>query len=203
VFNADYGDRMGIYRLTCSFARDSIFAKDAIVMTPHFQVNGALQDPDQLCEDLATALDAWDSGTGQTTVRAYDAESAPPNYPLGEAIRNQGAAPSTTGVREVAICLSYFAGQTRPRRRGRLYVSCSLAGLSTSAARPSLANRQKVADLVPIFATLGGVNVDWVVWSRADSAARKVSNWWVDDAYDIQRSRGLVATTRLEGTTGG
>jgi len=194
---------MAIYRLQVAFARDTTLPADQLIITPHFVINGVLVDPDQLCEDLATALDAWDSGTGQLNVKAYDAQGTPPVYPVGDATRNVGAAPLSSGVREAAVCLSFYADQNRPRKRGRLYIPATLLGNVTAAARPSGPARQLVADLVPIFANLGGANVDWVVFSRADNTARKVTNWWVDDAWDIQRSRGLRTTARLEGTTSG
>jgi hypothetical protein len=73
----------------------------------------------------------------------------------------------------------------------------------TTSARPTSAVRNRVAELVPILAGLGGLDVDWVVYSRVTDTARKVTNWWVDDAWDIQRRRGLRPTTRTEGTTSG
>jgi len=193
---------MAVYRFQCSFTRDTTFARDRLMLTPHFDVGG-LGPPDiqALAEDLATGLDAWDAGLGQLDVVAYDAQGTPPVYPVADATRNVGLAPAATGVREVAVCLSYFSGVNRARRRGRLYIPATLGGISTTATRPSPANRQKVADLVPLFTNLGGTNVDWCVYSKVDNVARPVTNWWVDDAWDIQRSRGLAPTTRLEGTT--
>lgn len=191
---------MPVWRLQCAFSCDTTFPTDQLIMTPHFRDSGVGTDPDGLCSDLATALDTWDNAVRQIRVTAYDAQGTPPVYPQGEHILNLGAAPATTTVREVAICLSYFSGVNRPRNRGRLYVPAALGGIATSGSRPSLANRQKVADLVPILTGLGGADVDWVVYSRVDNQARPVSNWWVDDTWDIQRSRGLRPTTRLEGT---
>ena len=67
--------------------------------------------------------------------------------------------------------------------------------------RPSQTTRDKVAELAPILAALGGVDVDWSVWSKVDGQARAVTNWWIDDEWDTQRLRGLRGATRTEGTT--
>lgn len=194
---------MPVWKLQVAFSRDTLFPADQLIITPHFNDSGVGTDPQGLCDDLADALDAWDQGTGRLVVTAYDAQGTVPVYPQGEAIRNAALFPAATGCREVALCLSFFSEQNRPRNRGRLYIPCSIAGLSTGTPRPSLANRQKVADLVPIFAGLGGADVDWCVYSRADDDAKTVTDWWVDDAWDIQRSRGLLPSTRLAGTTSG
>lgn len=194
---------MPLWRLQCAFSADTLLPRDQLIITPHFNDAGALSDPRQLCQDMAEGLDAWDGATRQITVKAYDAEGTPPVFPAGEHEVNTSLAPAATGIRQAAVCLSFFAGQNRPRLRGRLYVPGGVAGLTTTQARPTSAHRQKVADLVPLFAGLGGLDVDWVVYSRRDATARKVTDWWVDDVWDIQRSRGLTETARLTGTTGG
>lgn len=192
--------------MQCAFQRDSTFPRDAMIINPHFKDTAIAPgggDPQGLADDLAAALNGWDNQIGQITVKAYDAESAPPNVPVAEAVVNQGAAPATTVPRELAVCLSFYAGLNRARRRGRLYIPAAIASIGVSSARVASSGRDKVAALVPIFAGLGGLDVDWVVWSRVEQTARTVTNWWVDDAWDIQRSRGLQATARLEGTTSG
>jgi hypothetical protein len=61
----------------------------------------------------------------------------------------------------------------------------------------------KVMALGPIFANLGGSDVDWIVWSRKNHTATKVQNYWVDDEWDTVRSRGLKRSTRQVATTSG
>jgi hypothetical protein len=191
---------MPIWRLQCAWSVDTLLPKDRLIITPHFDDHGVTTDPDGLCEDLATALNTWDNAARQIVVTAYDAQGTVPVLPQGEAVRNPDLAPATVGVREVALCLSFYSEVNRPRTRGRLYVPAALAGIGTGTARPNSTQRQKVGDLATIFADLGGPDVDWSVYSRADDEARPVSNWWVDDAWDIQRSRGLDPSTRLTGT---
>jgi hypothetical protein len=192
---------MPVWRLQTTWQLDSAFPKDGITITPHFNDAGALTSPDSLCEDLATALQTWVAATGQLTIRAYDAQGTVPVLPQGEAIRNAGAVMNLAQPRELAICLSFFNERNAARRRGRLYIPKALADNTSLGLRPSGAQQTKVAALAPIFANLGGADVDWCVYSRADDQARPVTNWYVDDEWDIVRSRGLRSTSRLSGTT--
>lgn len=197
---------MGIARLQVAIAADSLLPRDAMVITPHFKVTtipfvvGA--DWDALADDLAQAVWSWIGGDHQVTVDAYDAEGPPPHFPLGHAVAGSGAAPASGGPRELAVCLSYYAGVNRAGHRGRLYVPATLIG-GSFGLRPSSTIQTKVGSLVPILADLGGVNVDWCLWSRTRSVGETVTNWWVDDEWDVIRSRGLRPTSRTSGTTSG
>lgn len=190
---------MPVWRMQCSFQMDSSFPRDAMIITPHFNDTLPGSDPEGLCEDLAVALGAWAPSGGAITVKAYDAQGTPPVYPAADFTVRPGTAPTSSVNRDVALCLSFYAGQNRPRQRGRLYVPCAIKSISPGSARPSAVQQQQVADLVPIFTGLGGTDVDWVVYSRLDNQPRSVSHWWVDNAWDTQRRRGLQPTSRLEG----
>lgn len=192
-----------IVRLQCAMLADTAFPRDRMVINPTFEMTGALHDPQQLATDLATALDSYWTSIGEIIVKAYDVEGTKPVYPSGSSTKNASAMRNSTLPRELACCLSFYAGQNVPRRRGRLFLPISLVTGAAVTLRPSTAVRTKVSELVPILAGLGGVDVDWVVYSQRDHAAHKVTNWWVDDEWDVQRSRGLRATTRLTGTTSG
>jgi len=193
---------MPIWRLQSWFGFDSAFARDRMMITPHFDDRGLGTDPQGLCDDLAAQLDTWTPGTMEIGVRAYDAQGSQPVFPQGEKILNPASTPATGTPREVSLCLSYYSGHNRPRYRGRLYIPGAAFG-AVMGLRPSAGNMTKVMALGPIFAALGGVDVDWVVYSRAQNAAHKVSNYYVDDEWDIVRSRGLRPTTRQAATTGG
>jgi hypothetical protein len=54
---------------------------------------------------------------------------------------------------------------------------------------------------VPILTALGGLDVDWVVYSRVDNRSSPVTDWFVDNSWDTQRRRGPRATSRITGTT--
>ena len=191
---------MPLWRLQVQIAADTTLPRDALVLTPHFNDAGALTDPESLCQDLADGIAAWSAVPRQVIVTAYDAQGTPPVFPAASAIVNTGVAPESGMPREIAVCLSFYATRNLPRQRGRLYIPALAMGLSLGV-RPTLGGaRQKVADLVPILADLGGADVDWSVFSRRDAVARSVSNWWVDDEWDTVRSRGLRPSARTEGT---
>lgn len=172
------------------------------MITPHFNDSGATTDPDGLCNDLANALSAFFTGAREINVKAYDAQGTVPVFPQGDATVNAGLAPASTAPRELAVCLSFFSERNLPRQRGRLYIPYQLlGGGAPSTARPTLAIRDSVALLVPIFTDLGGADVDWCVYSRRDDTARPVTNWFVDDEWDVIRSRGLRPSDRSAGTT--
>lgn len=194
---------MPVWRLQCAMASDTAFVRDKAIITPHFNDQGVGTDPQQLCDDLSTALVTYfNLQARQVEVTAYDAQGTPPVDPQGYSIRNAALVPAATSPREIAVCLSFYSGTNRPTRRGRLYLPFwMLGGSGTLAGRPASVTRDKVGALAPILANLGGVDVDWCVWSRKEKVARPVTNWWVDDEWDTVRSRGLRPTVRLEGTT--
>lgn len=191
---------MPIWRLQCTWALDSALPRDRIVMTPHFDDGGALTNPQNLCNDLLAALQTWTNSTGEVAVRAYDAQGSKPVFPQGEAIANAGLFMSPNVPRELAVCLSFYSQRNLPRQRGRLYMPLPLIGTALSA-RPNVGHFGKGSSLAAKFQALGGADVDWCVYSRVDNVARPVTHWWMDDEWDVQRSRGLRGTTRTTGTT--
>lgn len=195
---------MPIWKLQVAIAADSVFPRDKMVMTPHFNDQGATTDPQSLCTDLAAALKPWitNSQGHQIEVTAYDAQGAVPVVPQGYAVVSAGLAAAMPCPREIAVCLSFYSGFNRARQRGRLYVPYGLIGTAAGLdVRPSATVRTKIGTLAPILQDLGGVDVDWCIFSKVGNVARPVTNWWVDDEWDTVRSRGLRATTRTQGTT--
>ena len=193
---------MPVWKMQCAWALDSLFPRDKVIITPHFNDEGVGSDPQGLAEDLAAALHTWDASTAQLEVTVYDAQGTVPVAPVGYAIQAAGVSPATTAPREIACCLSFYSGFNRPRSRGRLYLPFHFLGASSSIAnRPSAAHRTKAGQLATVFQDLGGVDVDWCVYSKTDHAPKPVTNWWVDDEWDTVRSRGLRSTVRTSGTT--
>lgn len=111
---------------------------------------------------------------------------------------------------EVAICLTFHsnygsdvefgAGGLRPRARdrGRVYIG-ELGGVGESAGvtQDLVVSGTTVATIAAAAARLrDDVNTSWCVWSRADAALKPVTAGWVDNAFDIQRRRGVDATAR-------
>jgi hypothetical protein len=196
---------MTIIRAQVAWGADLPDIRHRFVITPHFnhQAGLALGSPDwqSLCDDLATSMAAYSTQQRETTVKLYDAQQAAPAYPQASKTLNLGDYPASTSPRELALCLSYKAGDG-PRRRGRLYVPFNLTGSTTVGKRPVFAHMEKVAALAPLLRALGGANVQWGVWSRRDSAFYPAQTAYVDDEWDIMRSRGLEPTTTLPAGTG-
>ena len=194
---------MSIWRLQVAYQLDTAFPRDKMVITPHFRTDSTIlpADVDALCEDLASACQANGMGTGELTLKGNDAQGSVPVVPQATAIRNAGVVDTSSGPREVALCLSFFSGQNVPRKRGRLYFSMSFLNSAASTLRPSSGQITGVANFATVFQELGGTDIDWCIDSRADDAAYPVTNWYVDDEWDIVRSRGLRATSRTSGTT--
>lgn len=192
---------MPVWKLQTQIWMDSVLARDAFVITPHFNQGGIGSDAQSLCDDWAAFIDTWTPLVHQITVKAYDAQGSVPVYPEGEATLNVGSAPAGDAPREVALCLSFYADRNIPRHRGRLYIPHNIVNTSESL-RPSAGERDFLGELAQGAADLGGVDTDWCIFSRSDNVARSVSTWWVDDEWDTVRSRGLRATTRTMGTVG-
>lgn len=196
-------------RASCSWQLGSMLPRDAVQITPCFrhQRIDPLQGTDwtQLATDLANGLNTWRTqpANQQLTVRLYEIGLPPINRPKATVVLNPAQSVESSVPREVALCLSFFGGNNEPHNRGRLYIPPTLFTGGVPTVRPTQAMRDKVGELAGIFAGLGGVDVDWIVWSKTRAAATKVTNWYVDDEWDTQRRRGLKPTTRSSGTTGG
>lgn len=94
----------------------------------------------------------------------------------------------------------------RPRQRksGRIYVGpltvATLDGTLTVASRPTSALMNAVLEgadaLVAACDLYGGALLQWCTWSRANAAVYPITSVSVDNAFDIQRRRGVDATNR-------
>jgi hypothetical protein len=194
---------MAVYRCVLSTWMDTTNPTDAMQVTPHFSVSTPLADEQALCDDLLEGWRTWVAAGFQGTqmrCTVYNAQGAPPHYPLATKEINTGVATASTINRDVAVCLSYYSQVNRPRHRGRLYIPCVLTGSAASGGVVSSTIMTKVAALVPVFTGLGGVDVDWCVYSRVDDTPRSVSNWWIDNSWDTQRRRGRKADARQQGS---
>jgi hypothetical protein len=180
-------------------------ARDNVVNSAYFEDHGDTTDADGLAQDLATALAPntyfW-MGCNKIRVKLYDMAEPEPRDIQGEAVATR-AAPGTSGPREIAVCLSFFAANNRPRNRGRLYLGP--VTFQQIGERPNTSVRDQAIAVGTILRNLGGVDVDWSVYSPTihqlsgvEAAFQPVSTMWVDDEWDTVRSRGYRATTRTQ-----
>lgn len=178
------------------FALDSTLPRDVVTINPCYSGD----DPQALANALKVNLMAHAViGVDHPfVIKVYNAEKAPPNYPLATASNGTGSA-STGFPREVAMCLSYYSTYNRPGYRGRLYIPAAFLG-GALGLRPTTV---QMNNCLAFGNTLGkGLPSahNLVVYSRHQAKSFGVSNTWVDDEWDTVRSRGLKSTTRVLGT---
>lgn len=196
---------MAVIRAQCACIINPTAPRDWMLMTPHFDFGLPLAQYQDFAEDLANALQAWQGAAAtprKWNVKLYDVAGLPPHYPLGEATTATGDTSESPWPRELAMCLSFYSEHNRPRQRGRVYTHPGWSFAAGSlGARPSQGVIDKTLALGVVFKDAGGPDVDWVVYSRVDREARPVTDYWVDDEWDIQRRRGQKSTKRSTGTT--
>jgi hypothetical protein len=189
---------MAIYRVQIGFPFDSVFPRDVVTINPHYLGDNAQAIVDRIKANLIASTHV--GAAGAFTIKAYDATKAPPSYPIAQATNGTGFWTSIA-PKEVSLCLSYFAAWNRPTFRGRLYIPNHFIG-GTLGQRPTPTQRQSCADWATLL-TSGMSGQSLAVYSRKMKTAAGVTDWWVDDEWDIQRSRGGKPTTRLAGTLPG
>lgn len=127
----------------------------------------------------------------------------PPNYPYDTDTFNLSAAPSGTAQPdELAVCLSFqgnrVAGEPQARKRGRIY----FGPLDSTAIGGNRPNAPLITALAGAGDALGtaviaiGAGNWWTVWSPTSGTSANVADGWVDNAFDIQRRRGVLPTSR-------
>ena len=184
-------------------------ARDRVVTTFHIDTDLDTVTPDvepgnNIAADAAELFASWMPGIqGFAGWDCFVYQHGRPRGtpPVLKEFSSAGGAPAAGGPREVALCLSYYADLNQPRRRGRMYLGPWTQG--AMAERPGTSQMQALQSLANGISALGGINVQWVQYSRADGEFRNVTNWFVDNEWDTIRSRGLRPDSRLTGTVSG
>jgi hypothetical protein len=185
-------------RIQMSFQFDSSFPRDAVTINPSYLTG----DPAALLNVLKTNLIAGIPNGANTpfVLKAYNHKTPPPSYPLSTVTNGTGFL-TTAYPRELALCLSFYAGQNRPGQRGRVYLPVQFLG-STTQLRPNstqMTNAMQFAQQV-LNHNLPSGDV-WCVYSRAHATSLPISDYWVDNEWDIIRSRGLRGDQRQTAVT--
>lgn len=197
---------MAIWKLATSVAVDGLLPRDRMMINPVINDTLGGGDIEQLCVDWNGALTnhfAWNPSGPEVMVKAYDVTKHPHGPPAAVSVVRTGQSLTSAVPREIALCLSFYSEYNAKRRRGRLYIPmCWMTGTTTPmAARPGSTFMDFVMGLGEKLEDLGGVDDDWSIWSPSDNVARKVTNYWCDNEWDIQRPRGRRGTTRVTATT--
>lgn len=172
----------------------------------------ALTLPDPY-EDIAAAFKgAYDGFRSQfpSTVaqdlhnlRIYNMTDPEPRAPVYEEDYSFTSAPDgVPTASELAICVSFqgarVSGTPQARRRGRVYLGPTERDSSTTSGRPNstLINAAAAFGQYILDASESNVEWTWCVYSTVDDELVPVTNGWVDNAYDVQRRRGLAPNAR-------
>jgi hypothetical protein len=155
-----------------------------------------------VAQSIADAYASIDRGSfvfGAIQVRAYDFDGVLPSGPP-VAVREANQAASgplqVPGPREVACALSYRAGPSTPRSRGRIFLG-PVAGIRTGEEYIGQAVGNAAKDLGLKLLQIVTLGAEWSLYSRRVQAFAAITNFSVDNAWDTQRSRGLPATANL------
>lgn len=137
-------------------------------------------------------------------LKLYDVDDPMPRAPVYTNVFNLAAAPTgQTMPPEVASCLSFqgvkVSGQPQNRRRGRVFVGPlkTTALDATGRFGAGFMTTLKTAGQDLLVASAAAPSWTWGIHSPltiGDFVA--VNNGWVDNAPDIQRRRGTLATAR-------
>lgn len=166
----------------------------------HYEIN-APDTVEGTCDDIAAAYVLLNPILGDVvgaTIKVY----TPGANPGGPDFQKDYATVTgeQNGVREVACCLSYATvddpDASTARRRGRIYVG-PLDSSTMQSQRPDSGMRDFVLDFGEALASAGSAsNTTWLMYSQTDAVYVKIESIYVDDAWDVQRRRGLAPTMR-------
>jgi hypothetical protein len=180
-----------------SFQLDSALPRDAVTISPCYNGDDAQALANGLKANLIASVHVGPSVPFKISV--YNATKPPPNYPLAVASNGTGSL-ATTGPRELALCLSYFSVANRPSQRGRLFIPWAFLQ-GAVGLRPTSGQITAALDFGTVLGKSLPANHTWAVHSRKHdtTSAAVITDIWVDDEWDVIRSRGLKSTTRQTG----
>lgn len=209
---------MTVLRMMINIPADSGLSEDICVNNLHWETDDVLPATLNVIEGwVSTFYNAWAAYRSpqwtweQTTVKWYKMGDPPPRAPVREVSLALNASTGTQALPpELALCCSFqgnrVSGIPQARQRGRIYLG-PLAGVAadTTLARPANAFTTAVQSAADALITVmtGDTNKHWIVFTKyagpvpggGDWHAR-VTNGWIDDAWDIQRRRGNRPTSR-------
>lgn len=134
------------------------------------------------------------------TLKVYDLSDPEPRVPrITETVTSSGAGSSERLPNELAVCLSFqgaaISGLAQARRRGRLFIGPLSGGAwNPATARPSDVFMTDLATAA--IRLVEDTATRWAVYSTVLNAAAAVTDGWVDNAFDVQRRRGLAPTIK-------
>jgi hypothetical protein len=137
------------------------------------------------------------------TFEWYRESDTKPRAPIRITTWNLTASPTGNPLpSEVCLCMSFQATQVsgvpQARRRGRIFIGpLDVTSLETDGRPPSTARLAiNNAGGALLDASQASTTWKWAVYSRVLGTGSDVANGWVDNAFDIQRRRGIQPNLR-------
>ena len=163
-------------------------------------MNGDLSDLyNDISDHLSSAIDPSNS-----RIKWYNLDTPAPRFPFLELPMDSFITTSTSALpSELAIVSSFQAdpvqGVNQARRRNRVYLG-PLGGntINTTDGRIGSLATGIIKDAFVNLAqnSNGALSWAWVIYSPTSGVYTAVDSGWVDNAFDIQRRRGIEATIR-------
>jgi hypothetical protein len=177
-----------------------------------YWIDGDASRLDEVVAELKASYDLWrpemSSLVRQTNhvTKFYDLEDPEPRAPVYQQTWALAVAPALQAVPpEVSLCVSFqgdqVSGQPQARRRGRNYlpfVGSTSVGADGRPDAACVASALAWGSNLLDYSLVPG-NPTWVVNSTFGVPLEftvEITNVWVDNEFDTQRSRGRDATTR-------
>lgn len=142
---------------------------------------------------------------GGLRCKIYNLGDPVPRPPLIDTLMpSLGAAQATILPPELAICLSFqgarVAGVPQARRRGRVYLGPLGSTVYSAAEELSSATLTLITGAAGALLSRSQASglYEWVVVSGIGEpiGSAPVTNGWVDNAFDVQRRRGIAPSAR-------
>lgn len=202
---------MTLVRCQASIAKDGGAPADACVNTWHFEaeptVAGVTAPLAALTAFYTTIQSIFSDKVDLAGCRAkwYNLADPMPRPPFADgSLGLSGTTGNAILPPEMAICLSFQAarapGMKQARRRGRIYLGpLGFTSVGTTEFVPTTqVDLIKGAAATLLAASNAATTWRWVVHSPTTGPTSwvKVDEGWVDDAFDVQRRRGIPSTLR-------
>lgn len=201
------------YKFQVSWPVTDTLPRNRMSNTLHFQhVTGGLNDDalESMCADLVALYAVKYKGNYEILCKAYDTDAVP-NNPRASVVQHSGLAHQCNTARELALVLSY-AGEHRgvKSERGRIYTNPFIVGtnlVQDPALRPTTLQMEWALGFFSLanesFPDIGGVDWKFGIYSPTYKTFTQAQQAWVNDDWDVMRSRGLRETQRITSTREG
>lgn len=149
----------------------------------------------------------WSVNVNPEAVRLkmYDHDAPVPRAPIYDELLGLAAGTGLDELpSEIAVCVSFqglrLSGVPQARRRGRIYFG-PLKATANANGRLYFVVAEDIRDAADAMATScdAETGLDWVVVSGVAGTTPRfcpVHDGWVDNAFDVQRRRGLTPSLR-------